>query len=68
MPLAATVADQQELLVNVTQDTGTITFDGNGATVYGAPSSMQAGDSFMLKFDLVMQFWYCVSRYSAPAP
>jgi len=68
MPLAATVADQQELIVNTTQDITTITFDDNGATVYGAPSSMQAGDSFVLKFDLVMKFWYCISRYSAPAP
>lgn len=60
MPLQANCVDRQELLVNCTQVITTLTFDANGGTVVGAPTSLAANGYFRLRYDAVMKTWYRV--------
>lgn len=61
LPLNTTVADKTELWVNCTQIITTLTINGNGGAVIGAPTTIAANGYFHLKFDQVMQTWYRVS-------
>lgn len=59
LPAIANVVDQQEVLVNCTQQVTTLTIDGNGAgSVTGEPSSLGADDFFKLKYDATTDAWY----------
>lgn len=59
LPAVANVVDQQEVLVNCTQQVTTLTVDGNGAgSVTGEPSSLGADDFFKLKYDATTDAWY----------
>jgi len=60
LPLSTNTLDKQEVLVNCTQAITTLTVNGNGGTVIGAPTSMLANDFFRLRFDSVMSTWYRV--------
>ena len=60
MPLLANTVDRQELLVNCTQQVTALTFDGNGSTLIGAPSSLIPNGYFRLRFDAVSKIWYRV--------
>jgi hypothetical protein len=60
LPDVATVADQQELIF-VTTSAVQLDYVANGMTVYGAPAALGAGGSFILKYDLVSKFWYCIA-------
>lgn len=60
MPLADTCVDKQELLVTSTQTITTLTLSGNNGSLVGAPTTITAGTSFRLKFDVVMKTWYKV--------
>lgn len=60
LPAVASAVDKQELLVNCTQSVATLTINGNGATVTGAPSSLSANGFFRLRFDDVANVWYRV--------
>ena len=64
-PDVSTVADQQELIISTTNDIS-LTYVATGMTVFGAPATLAAGSSLVLKYDLVSKFWYCVSG-STPA-
>lgn len=60
LPLQANCVDKQEILVNSTQAVTTLTIDGNGSTVTGAPSSLSANGFFTLRFEGVTKIWYRV--------
>jgi hypothetical protein len=46
--------------VNCTQSVGTLTINGNGGNVIGAPSSLAANGFFLLKFEPILKNWYRV--------
>lgn len=60
LPAVANCVDRQEVLVNTTQAVTTLTVNGNGATVIGAPTTLAANAFFRLRFDAVLDVWYRV--------
>lgn len=60
LPSKANAADRQEVLVNCTQTVTTLTIDGNGATVKGAPTTLVANAFFRLRYDAVLATWYSI--------
>lgn len=60
LPAVATAVDGQEVSCTCTQSVGTLTTNGNGATVNGAPTSLAANGFFTLRFDGVFGAWYRV--------
>lgn len=58
--LPAAPADNDEILVNSTQAVTTLTVNGNGNTVTGAPTTLAANGFFRLKFDATLDAWYRV--------
>jgi hypothetical protein len=60
LPTKAAARDGQELLVSSTQAVTTLTVNGNGATVNGAPSTLAANGFFRLRFDAILASWYRV--------
>lgn len=60
LPLLANCVDKQEVLVNCTQAVTTLTVNGNGATVTGAPTTLAANGFFRLRFDALADVWYRV--------
>jgi hypothetical protein len=60
LPALANCADRQEILVNCTQAVTTLTINGNGSTVTGAPTTLAVNSYFRLRFDDVTNTWYRV--------
>lgn len=60
LPAKDSSVDRQEVLVNCTQAVAALTFNGNGSTVTGAPTSISANGFFRLRFDAVTSTWYRV--------
>lgn len=58
LPSKFSASDRQEVLVNSTQVVTTLTIDGNGATVTGAPTTLAANEFFRLRYDAVLSTWY----------
>lgn len=54
-------SDRSIVTVNCTQSVGTLTVDGQGKTVTGAPTSLSANGFFTLKYDAVMGVWYRIA-------
>lgn len=60
LPLVSGVQDRTEILISTTQVLTALTFNANGATIVGAPSTLAANTSTVLRFDAVMRTWYKV--------
>lgn len=60
LPSVAQAVEKQEVLVNCTQSVTTLTINGNGATVTGAPTTLAANAFFRLRFEPVAKVWYRV--------
>ena len=60
LPAVANCVDRQEILVNCTQAVTTLTITGNGSTVTGAPTTLDANSFFRLRFDAATKTWYRV--------
>jgi len=60
LPARANLVDKQEYLQNCTQSVTTLTINGNGATVTGAPTTLSANAFFRLKYDQPSNVWYRV--------
>lgn len=60
LPSVAQAVEKQEVLVNCTQSVTTLTINGNGATVTGAPTTLAANAFFRLRFEPVVKVWYRV--------
>lgn len=58
--LPASPTDRDEFLCNCTQAVTTLTVNGNGKTVTGAPTTLAANAFFRLKYDGVLSVWYRV--------
>ena len=56
--LPAMPVNQQQVTVSCTQAVTTLTVNGNGKTVNGAPTTLAANATFSLRFDGVNQSWY----------
>lgn len=63
LPLAANAIDKQTVLVSTTQAITALAFNINGAiSIIGAPTGLDANDTFMLKYDDPTSTWYMVAR------
>jgi len=60
LPAVFNVLEGQEILVNCTQSVATLTINGNGGNVIGAPASLAANGFFTLKFEPILMNWYRV--------
>jgi len=52
--------DGQEITISTTKMVSSITINGNGGTVYGAPSALAAESSYKFKFDSNLSSWFNV--------
>lgn len=59
-PPVAGVLDGQTLEVMISQDVTAITWNGNGATVFGAPSTIKSGQSLSFIYLGAISYWWCV--------
>lgn len=63
LPALAACVDKQEVTITSTQAVNSLTIDGNGASVNGAPSALGHGGASVfarLRFDAVLSSWYRV--------
>lgn len=60
LPAVANCVDKQEIMVNCTQSVTTLTTNGNGATVTGAPTTLAANAFFRLRYNAINTTWYRV--------
>jgi hypothetical protein len=58
LPTVVTCLDQQVVTVSCTQQVNTLTVNGNGATVQGAPFVLAADSTFKLRFNLASSTWH----------
>jgi len=52
-----TAVDKQTVIVNSSQEVTSLTVDGNGGTVTGSPTTIDADNPFTLKFDAQFSTW-----------
>jgi len=60
LPADENATDGQEILVTSTEVVTTLTINGNGATVNGAPSALTANGFFKLRYNALDVIWYRV--------
>lgn len=60
LPSSVNVIDNQEIIVNSTNQVTTLTISGNGSTVTGAPGTIAANGYFKLKYNSTLTTWYRV--------
>jgi hypothetical protein len=60
LPLLANCIDGQEVLVICAHIVTTLTINGNGSTVVGAPTALTANAFFRLRFGSLNSTWYRV--------
>lgn len=60
LPTSSTMSDGQTIRVTTTQAVTTLTVNGNGATVNGAPTTLAANAFFDLSYDKVNNSYYRV--------
>ena len=60
LPASSLMIDGQLILVTTTQAVTTLTVDGNGAAVNGAPATLAANSFFTLSYDKVTSSYYRV--------
>ncbi len=64
LPAVSTCLHDQEIIVNCTQQITLFTIDGNGSNIVGMPTTLNADDSFRLRFDSVTKTWYRINYVS----
>lgn len=60
LPQVGVASEGQEILVTTTQVIGNFLINANGASVSGAPTSLNANECFKLKFEPISKVWYRV--------
>jgi hypothetical protein len=65
LPPVASCFDGQEILVASSQSIATLTVNGNGATLVGAPGALGAGGFFTIRFNQLQGTWYTLSSNTA---
>jgi hypothetical protein len=58
LPSSTTCKDQQFVTVSCTQQVNALTVDGNGASVFGAPSALAADSIFKLMYNAASNNWH----------
>ena len=58
LPLKDNCVDKQEIQVITTQAVTTLTINGNGSSLVGAPTTLAANGYFKLRFDSINSTWY----------
>jgi len=58
LPSSSTCKDQQFVTVSCTQQVNALTVDGNGASVFGAPSALAADSIFKLMYNAASNNWH----------
>jgi hypothetical protein len=61
IPALSTVNDGQEVLITSTQAVTALTFNGNGANVYGAPSGIAQYGFMRFRFAAIGAAWYRIA-------
>ncbi len=61
LPSSGNVIDNQQVIVNSTNEVTTLTIDGNGSTVTGEPSTIAANGYFTLRYNSTLTSWYRVA-------
>lgn len=67
LPAFANLIEGQQVMVTCTQAVTALTVTTSGSSVIGAPASLVANQSFMLKYDSASTTWYMVGN-SVQAP
>lgn len=62
LPATADCFDGQSVIVTSSQVITTLTLDGNGSTLIGAPTTIGLGGFFQLRFNKLQSTWYCQSQ------
>lgn len=57
-PAGAESVNGQELLITSTQSVSTVTWNGNGSSIAGAPSGITGGVPLRFRYDTVTASWY----------
>lgn len=61
LPNVVNCESGQEVLITTTQSIDLFTLNANGASVIGAPTSLQQNECFTIKFEPLMKIWYRVA-------
>lgn len=59
-PSVANAVDDQDILITTTKAVNTLTLNGNGSTVVGGPTNLNANTSVRFRYDTVLDRWYAV--------
>ena len=59
-PSIANAVDDQDILITTTKAVNTLTLNGNGSTVVGGPTNLNANTSVRFRYDTVLDRWYAV--------
>jgi len=58
LPAKTELLDHQEVEIVSTQNVATLTLNGNGASLTGAPTALTANTPVKLRFDVITGTWY----------
>lgn len=61
-PVGEVFADGAQILVTCSNSVDVLTINGNGATVFGAPTALGVGGFFTLRYNKLQTRWYCTSQ------
>lgn len=59
-PSVDNAVDDQDILITTTKAVNTLTLNGNGSTVVGGPTNLNANTSVRFRYDTVLDRWYAV--------
>lgn len=59
-PSVDNAVDDQDILITTTKAVNTLTINGNGSTVVGGPTNLNANTSVRFRYDTVLDRWYAV--------
>lgn len=62
LPAIANLIEGQQVMVTITQSLTALMITPNGAAIIGAPSSLTANQTFILKYDSASSTWYMVGN------
>lgn len=61
LPPASSCFDGQQIIVASSAAVGSLTINGNGATIIGAPTGLNVGGGWTLRFSDQQSTWYCIA-------
>jgi hypothetical protein len=61
LPNVVNCEPSQQVLITTTQSIASFAINANGASVIGAPTSLEQNECFTIKFEPLMKIWYRVA-------